>query len=170
MPPRRLEWVVVDMGGLHDDGIHFFAWRLFSVLFSKVMFSYVMFSHVRFILYFGAGYFVTTLIRRAMTKITSYVVGSNPSQPHILEEVGEAEERRNGGTEERVFRRYNYCLHAPQMYSPYAKVLVNPKSTPKNTTFGLLYPNHHSIPTIENLAADTQDILKQLRTSTYSIP
>ena len=91
-------------------------------------------------------------------------MGSNPSQPHILEEVGEAEERRNGGTEERVFRRYNYCLHAPQMYSPYAKVLVKPKTAPKNTTFDLLY---HNIPTVENLAADTQDILKQLRTPTY---
>ena len=108
MPPRRLEWVVVETGGLHDDGLHFSLGGLFSVSFSNVMFSYVMFSHVMFILYFGA------IRRRAMTKITSYVVGSNPSQPHILEEVGER--RRSGGREERVFRRHNYWLHAPHLY------------------------------------------------------
>ena len=48
-------------------------------------------------------------------------------------------------------------------YSPYAKVLVKTKTTPKNTTFDLLYLNHHNIPTIENLVANTKHILKQLR-------
>ena len=62
-------------------GFTFSLCGLFSVLFSNVMFSYGMFSHVMYILYFGAGYFVTTLIRRAMTKITSYFMGSNSSQP-----------------------------------------------------------------------------------------
>ena len=49
---------------------------------------------------------------------------------------------------------------------PYAKVLVKTKTTPRGATFDLLYLNHHNIPTIENLVADTQDILKQLRIPT----
>ena len=54
-------------------------------------------------------------------------------------------------------------------YSPYAKCksLGENQNHTKNTTFDLLYLNHHNIPTIENLAADTQDILKQFRTPTY---
>ena len=55
-------------------------------------------------------------------------------------------------------------------YSPYAKVLVKTKTTPKNTIFEifeLLYPNHHNIPTIENLVANTQLILEQPGISIY---
>ena len=55
-------------------------------------------------------------------------------------------------------------------YSPYAKVLVKTKTTPKNTIFAifeLLYLSHHNIPTIENLVANTQLILEQLETSIY---
>ena len=52
-------------------------------------------------------------------------------------------------------------------YSPYAKVLVKTKTTPKNTIFELLYLNHHNIPTIENLVANTQLILEQLGISIY---
>ena len=48
---------------------------------------------------------------------------------------------------------YYFCK-----YSPYAKVLVETKTTPKNTIFAifdLLYLNRHNIPTIENLGANT---------------
>ena len=55
------------------------------------------------------------------------------------------------------------------MYSPYAKVLVKTKTTPKNTIFELLYLNHHNIPPIENLVANTQLILEQLGISVYWI-
>ena len=58
-------------------------------------------------------------------------------------------------------------------YSPYAKVLVKTKTTPKNTIFAifaifeLLYLNYHNIPTIENLVANTHLILQQLGISIY---
>ena len=44
-------------------------------------------------------------------------MGSNPGQPHILEEVGE--KQRTGGkgrVEERVFRRHNCRLHMLSLY------------------------------------------------------
>ena len=56
------------------------------------------------------------------------------------------------------------------VYSPYAKVLVKTKTTPKNAIFAIFdlpYLNHHNIPTIENLGANTQLILEQLGISTY---
>ena len=62
---------------------------------------------------------------------------------------------------------YIYCaIPKPKAYDS-TQVLVKTKTTPKNTTFDLLYLNHHNIPTIENLVADTQDVLKQLRVPTY---
>ena len=54
-----------------------------------------------------------------------------------------------------LFPLFSAIRFLPVMYSPYAKVLVKIKTTPKNTTFGLLYLNHHNIPTIENLGANT---------------
>ena len=60
-------------------------------------------------------------------------------------------------------------------YSPYAKVLVKTKTTPKNTIFAifaifeLLYLNYHNIPTIENIVANTQLMLEQFGISIYWI-
>ena len=61
-------------------------------------------------------------------------------------------------------------MNNTQNYSPYAKVLVKTKTTPKKTIFAifeLLYLNHHNIPTIENLVANTQLILEQPEISIY---
>ena len=41
-------------------------------------------------------------------------MGSNPSQPHMLEEVGER--WRSGGREERVFGRHNYLVAYASLY------------------------------------------------------
>ena len=59
-----------------------------------------------------------------------------------------------------------------EMYrvSPSARVLVKPKTSPKNTIFAifdLLYLNHYNSPTIENPVTDTQPILEQLGAFTY---